>query len=174
MGVLADVKQVDRKDGIILAHKCAVDTVYQGGMAKLNAAGFLAPCAAEANAVFAGIVYETVANESPYAAGDQSARVYKEGVFLLEAASAIFSATTVGQAVYATDDNNITLTYASNIQRVGVIVAHESTTKAWVKIQPGVLGLEAAIADAATDAASAIATVNLVLGVMRKHNMIEV
>lgn len=171
MSALSDNVQVSRKDGEIIAHPCAVDTVYEGALVKQNAAGYLAPCAAEAGAVFAGVAVEKVANESPYAAGDQKARVYKKGVFLLTGSG--FAQTDVGQAVYATDDQTITKTYASNIQRVGVIVEFESSTKVWVKIEPQVFGLEAAITDG-SDAGSTQTAVNSALAVLRKHNMIQV
>lgn len=170
---LSDVAQVDRKDGEIIKHLCAVDTIYEGALVKINAAGFLAPCAAEVGAQFAGVAVETVANESPYAAGDQGCRVYKKGVFLLTGSG--FSQATVGQPVYATDDNTITLTNAADKQRVGTIVEHESSTKAWVQIDVAVqLPIVAAhIPDAAVDAASAIATVNLALVALRKLKVIS-
>jgi hypothetical protein len=168
----ADV-QVNRKDGDIIAHKCAVDTIYEGGLVKLNAAGFAAPCAAEVGAVFAGVAVEQVANESPYSAGDQSVRVYKKGLFLLTGSG--FAQTDVGQPVFATDDQTITKTNAADKQLVGIIAEYYSSTQVWVKIDSATVQplLGAHIPDAAVDAASAIATVNLVLAVLRKAKMIS-
>jgi len=185
MSALAANVQVQRKDGQIIKHKCAVDTIYEGGLCKLNAAGFLAPCAAELGAVFAGVAVEKVANESPYAAGDQECRVYKEGIFLLTGSG--FAQTDVGQAVYATDDQTITKTNAADKQRVGVIVEYLSSTQVWVKIAPHVMGLEATVADVATTAATnstpygfaqaqadaIVSNVNSILAVLRKHKMIS-
>jgi hypothetical protein len=177
--------EVQRKDGEILsAPMVAADIMYKGGLMKLNAAGNLEPCSAEAGAVFAGVGYEKVDNSAGLA-GAVNGRVFRKGEFLLTGSG--FSLTDVGQAVYATDDATITKTFAANIQRVGVIVDYVSSTQVWVKIEPGVLGLEGAITDVATTAATSttpfgyaqaqadaiVANVNSILAVMRKHNMIQ-
>lgn len=173
MAALSDNKEVQRKDGVVLAHKVVgSDIIYRGALVKINADGYLAPCAAEAGAVFAGIAYEEVDNSSG-SAGDEECRVYKEGVFLLEGSG--FAQADVGEAVYASDDQTVTKTHAANLQRVGVIVEFESSTKVWVKIEPAVLGAEDTIADAAGGAtvdAEARTALNAALAVMRKHNMI--
>lgn len=169
MSALSAKVEVQRKDVNILQHKVAAVKVYEGGLCKLNAAGFLAPCSAESGAVFAGVCIETKDN-SGGSAGDLKARVYKDGIFLLTGSG--FAQTDVGQAVYATDDQTITKTNAADKQRVGVIAEYESSTQVWVRIMPQVFGLEAHIADA-TDAASAITQLNLALAAMRKHKMVS-
>ena len=187
MSALAANVQVLRKDGEIIKHKCAVDTIYEGALVKLNASGYLAPCAAELGAVFAGVAVEKVANESPYSAGDQECRVYKKGVFLLTGSG--FAQTDVGQDVYATDDQTVTKTNAADKQRVGTIVEYYSSTQVWVKIDSAVAGsgLSAHIADVATTAATnsspygysqaqadaIVANVNSILAVLRKQKMIS-
>lgn len=188
MSALAANLEVAMKDGLIVKHKCAVDTIYQGALVKLNAAGFAAPCAAELGAVFAGIAIEKMDNETAVptpSAGDQEVRVYKQGNFLLTGSG--FAQTDVGQAVYATDDQTITKTNAADAQRVGVIAEYVSSTQVWVKIAPHVLGLEATIVSPAATAATnstpygysqaqadAIVTaVNSMLVVLRKHKMIS-
>lgn len=161
--------QIDRKDENISKLPMAVQKIYDGALVKINAAGYLANCAAEAGAVFAGVALQTVDN-SAGSAGTLSMRVYKAGVFKLPLAGA--AVTDVGSAVYATDENTITKTYAANKQRVGVIVAYEDSSNVWVKIMPSVFGNETAIVDA-TDAASVITQLNLALAVMRHHKMIQ-
>lgn len=185
MSALADNLQVDRKDGEIVSHPVIeTDIVYEGALVKVNADGYLAPCAAELGAVFAGVAVEKVDN-SAGANGDKSCRVYKKGIFLLTGSS--LARTDIGQAVYAADDQTITKTNAADLQRVGVIVEFVSSTKVWVKIEPHVMGLEAHIADVATTAATnsspygyaqaqadaVLSRINAILVVLRKHKMIS-
>jgi hypothetical protein len=172
MSELALNAQVDRKDGEIVAHPCAVDIIYEGALVKHNAAGFLAPCAAEVGALFAGVAVEKMDN-SAGSAGDKKARVYKKGRFLLTGSS--FAQADVGLPVYATDDQTITKTNAADKQRVGIIDEYVSSTKAWVCIDTAVEQAlySAHIPDASVDAASAIATVNLVLVALRKAKIIS-
>ncbi len=172
MSALSANVQVDRKPGELEAHPCAVDTIYEGALVKHNAAGFLAPCAAESGAQFAGVAYEKVANESPYSAGDQKCRVWKKGVFLLTGSG--FAQADVGLPVYATDDQTITKTNAADKQMVGIIEEYVSSTKVWVRIDGAVHQplVAAHIADA-TDAGSAITQLNLALAALRKAKIIS-
>jgi len=135
MTALAANVLLDEKRGDLVAHPMAVDIAYKGAMLKHNAAGFLAPCAAEAGAKFAGIAYEQVDN-SGGSAGDIKCRAIKNGRFLFTASG--FNQTDVGEKVYATDDSLITVTYAENIQWVGVIDEYVSSTQVWVKIDAAV------------------------------------
>jgi len=150
MTALAANKEIAEKGAEKIAHPCAVDIIYRGSMVKHNAAGYAAPCANEAGAKFAGIAYEYKDN-SGGSAGDVSCKVMKKGIFNLLGAG--FSQATVGEKVYATDDQLLTLTYAAGLQWVGVIVAHISSTQAWVKIDVAadgdddVLGEEIALAE---------------------------
>lgn len=181
MSALSDNVQVQRQDGQMKAHRCAVDTIYEGAICKINAAGFLAPAAAELGAVFAGIAVEKVANESPYSAGDQYCRVYKTGIFLLTGSG--FAQADVGLPVYATDDQTITKTNAADKQLVGTIEEYHSSTQVWVRIdravQQSLYG--AHIADVASAGASyvqaevnaAITALNAVIVVLRKAKMIS-
>lgn len=142
---LAANSQVDRKDGGLVAHKVGTAKhIFQGALVKQNAAGFLAPCAAEAGAVFAGVAYEEVNNTG--ADGALSARVYKDGLFLLTGAG--LAQADVGSDVYATHDALITTTFAANLQKVGKIVEFVSATQVWVQIETHSL-MAAAIADPA-------------------------
>ena len=138
MTALAANKDVVEKDGKLLSHPVvASDIIYKGALVKHNAAGYLAPCAAEAGSSFAGIAYEQVDN-SAGAAGDLSCRVIKEGAFLLEGTG--FVQADVGSKVYATDDQTITLVPLAGSQLVGVIEQFVSSTKVYVKIKTEVGG----------------------------------
>jgi len=119
------------KEGKLVDHPMAVDVIYAGALCKHNAAGFLAPCAAEDGAVFAGVAVETVDN-SAGSAGDKSARVDKKGNFLMNGSG--FSQSDVGAAVFASDDNTVSTSQGSNEQQVGRIVEFISATEVRVKI----------------------------------------
>lgn len=127
---------VDRKEkeGKLIAHPVvASDIIYQGALVKHNAAGYLAPCSAEAGAVFAGVAYEKVDN-SAGAAGDKTCRVEKEGSFLMTFAGAALTQAGVGASVYASDDDTVSLVQAANEQEVGKLVEFISATQGRVKI----------------------------------------
>lgn len=136
MTALTENKKLDEKVGKLVAHPVvASDIIYQGALVKVNAAGYLAPCSSEAGAVFAGVAYEQKDN-SAGAAGAVSCRVQKEGRFLMTGSG--FSQANVGDKVYASDDQTLTLTNAVGLQCVGVIDEYVSATQAWVKIDSAV------------------------------------
>ena len=125
---------IDRKEkeGKLVEHPVVnADIIYQGALVKHNAAGFLAPCVAELGAVFAGVAYEKVDN-SAGAAGDEVCRVEKKGSFLMTMAG--LTQADVGSAVYATDDDLVSLIQATNQQLVGYITQFVSATQARVRI----------------------------------------
>lgn len=131
MTALAANKNVVEKRGNIVAHPMAVDIVFKGALLKHNAAGYLAPCAAEAGAKFAGVAYEYKDN-SAGSAGDIDCRTVKKDRVLLEGSG--FNQTDVGEKVYATDDQTITKTFGATVQLVGIIDEYVSSTQVWVKI----------------------------------------
>lgn len=135
MAALAASRNVVEQEGKLLAFPCvASDIIYKGALVKHNAAGYLAPCAGEAASQFAGIAYEEKDN-SAGAAGDIVVRVIQEGCFELPGSG--FSQAEVGSQVYATDDNEVTVTEGTGSkQKVGVIVKFISSTKVLVKIMP--------------------------------------
>lgn len=131
MTALAADKKVIEKQGNLVSSPMAVDIIYQGALLKHNAAGFLAPCAAEAGAQFAGVAFEGKDN-SAGSAGDELCRAKKVGMYLLNGTG--FSQADVGSTVYASDDQTISTTQATNEQPVGKIAAFVSSTEVYVKI----------------------------------------
>lgn len=132
MAALTEDINLDEKDGRLVASPVvASDIIFKGALVKHNAAGFLAPCVAEAGSFFAGVAYEKMDN-SAGVAGDKMCRVQKTGRYLLTGSG--FAQANVGDAVYAQDDQTISLTDAGNEQQVGVIDEFVSATKVWVKI----------------------------------------
>ena len=124
------------KEGKLLAFPLAVDIMYKGALMKVNAAGYLAPCAAEAGAKFAGVAYETVDNRAG-SAGDVVGRVERVGAHIMQGTG--FSQANVGAKVYASDDDTVSTTQATNEQEVGQIVEFISSTEVWVQIAPETL-----------------------------------
>lgn len=132
MAVLTDDIKLEEKPGhLVDSPVVASDIIYQGALVKHNAAGYIAPAAAESGAVFAGVAYERVDNSSG-AAGDKMVRVIKMGTFLLTGSG--FTQANVGASVYASDDQTISTTQGTNEQEVGKIVKFVSATQVWVKI----------------------------------------
>ena len=132
MAALTENIEIPEKVGKLISHPVAVDIIYKGALVKNNAAGYLAPCATEAGATFAGVAYEKKDN-SGGSAGDLSCRVIKEGVFLLTGSG--LAQSDVGAVVFASDDQTITTSAGANLQPVGRIVAFKSATQVWVKIE---------------------------------------
>lgn len=135
MAALTASRNVVEQEGNLLAFPVvASDIIYKGALVKHNAAGYLAPCAGEAGSQFAGIAYEEKDNSAGLA-GAIVVRVIQEGCFELPGSG--FSQANVGDQVYATDDNEVTVTEGTGSkQKVGVIVKFISSTKVLVKIMP--------------------------------------
>ena len=134
MAALTTSLEVDEKqDNLLDLPIVASDIIYRGAICKNNAAGFLAPASAEAGASFAGMAEEEVDNSSG-AAGDLNAKVRTRGVFLLTGVS--FTQADIGEAVYASDDQTVSITQGANEQEVGKIVELESSTQVWVRLNP--------------------------------------
>lgn len=132
MSLTANRNLVDQ-EGKELSHPVAVAHVYKGALVKHNAAGYLAPCAAEAGSNFAGVAIEEVDN-SAGAAGDLVCKTAKQGCFELPGTG--FAQSDVGSKVYALDDASVTLTEGTDKKQiVGVIEKFISATKVLVKIQ---------------------------------------
>lgn len=127
MAALTAEKIVDHKGNVrTVTVPCAVDIIYKGGLVKINAAGFAAPCAAEAGAKFIGVANETVDN-SGGSAGDESVEISKEMDVILTG-QATLAQTDVGQPFYASTDQDVSKTQASNEQEIGTLVEMITTT----------------------------------------------
>lgn len=110
--------------------------IYKGALCMLKADGYLAKCTATANSWFAGIAVDESDNSASSTDGATTVAVYRKGRFLLGFSDTLTQAD-VGSKVYATDDNVVTVTSASNKQKVGVIVEFVSASQAWVEIDAG-------------------------------------
>lgn len=131
MAALTDDINVEEKDGVLRSSPMAVDIIYRGALVMYNAAGYLAPCAAETGAVFAGVAEERKDN-SGGSAGDIRCRHKGTGRYLLTGSG--FVQGDVGEVVYASDDQTITKTAGSNTL-VGKIDEFVSATQVWVTLE---------------------------------------
>ena len=109
--------------------------IWKGGMVKINAAGFAAPCAAEAGAVFLGIALETTDNSAGNA-GDLYILLETQADIIFEQQTG-FVAADAGSKVYASTDADISVSQASNEQQVGWIVEFISATSVRVRLSNG-------------------------------------
>jgi len=133
MTALADNKEILEKDGKLLSFPVvASDIIYKGALVKINAAGYLAPQAAEAGAASVGVAYELCDN-SAGSAGAKKCLVLHKGVFLLTCAGTLVQAD-VGSTVYASDDQTVSVTQASNEVAVGKVVEYVSATQGWIEL----------------------------------------
>lgn len=132
MTALTENKEVVEKGRDLLAFQVvASDIVYKGALVKTNAAGYLAPMAAEAAAFFAGIAYEK-ADNSAGSAGDIVCQVMRKGVFpFVTSGMAIDD---MQKIVYASDDQTVSLVQGANELAIGRIVEVISATSVMVDI----------------------------------------
>lgn len=158
MTALAANKEIIEKQGnVVNVPVVASDIIYKGALCKYNAAGYLAPCATESGAFFAGIA-EGEADNSSGSAGDKYVNVKTNGVFLLTGSS--FAQSDLGTLVYASDDATITKTDSGNLQPVGRIVRYVSSTQVWVSI----LGSNSDLGSAVEVSEVTLAEGNVLLG----------
>ena len=130
----ADSNRQRKSPGSVDWPVVASDIIYLGAMCMRDTSGNLLPAADTASCVFAGIAQEHADNATG-AAGAVRCKVDAEELFL--AAGTGFAAGDEGKAVYATDDNTVTLT--ANSVRVGIIRTVVSSTQVWVGPVAGIL-----------------------------------
>lgn len=127
MTALTAAKEVLEKGSKRIQLLVAASTViYKGALVKINAAGYAAPCAAEAGAVFVGTAMETVDNSSG-AAGDLTIDVDAEPEIFYVAGTG-FTQAMVGEKMYASDDQTASTTQGANEQEIGRAIELVSAT----------------------------------------------
>jgi len=127
----SDAQRVE-KEGRLQSFQVAANAViYKNALVKVNASGYLAPCAAEAGALFVGMAYEAV-DATGLSNGDVSIRVELKNA--IEIAGSGFVQGDIMKAVYASDDNTVSTVQGANEQLVGRIIEVISATK--VLVQP--------------------------------------
>jgi hypothetical protein len=126
-------KRVEKKGELQAMPVGAGEVIYQGAMVKIGADGYIAPCSAEAGAVYAGIAYEACDN-SAGVDGEKSVRVELVNSFVLQGSG--FTQADLGKSVFAQDDTTVSLTDAGNEQEVGKIIEVLSATEVLVKPNP--------------------------------------
>jgi hypothetical protein len=126
-------RQVDRYvDQELRSYQVATNAhVYKGGFVGLDSNGYAR--ALQAGDVCVGLAYEECDNTGG-SNGDKAVRTYTQGDFLHALASAAL--TNIGAAVYASDDETLTLTSTSN-SLVGVCVDCPESNKIILRLNPG-------------------------------------
>lgn len=132
MANLTVAKADERQDGVLIDVPLAAVKVFKGANVSFNTSGYGKGSSDTASESYAGVAFETVDN-SAGSAGDDSVRVYMEGVFSMNASSA--TQAWVGQDVYAVDDNVVALAATTtNDVKVGRVVKFVSASEVKVKI----------------------------------------
>lgn len=103
----------ERKDGILVQYQVAARTIiFKGAMVCLNADGYAISAEDGRGLKFVGFAYER--GENPQGNdGDAFLRVWKDGSFRVEMASALIS--DLGAEAFVVDDNTVSLATANNI-----------------------------------------------------------
>lgn len=131
MTALTSNAQRVEKEGRLVSMPMAVINIFKNAILMRNPAGFIAPAASLAGAVFAGVAYEAKDN-SEGSAGDISMRVETERAFHF--AGAGFTAADLLKEVYAADDNTVQIAAGTNLVKVGKIIEVISATEVVVKL----------------------------------------
>lgn len=129
MALSADAQRVEKEGRLQSMPVKAAVTIHKGALVKVGADGYLAPQAAEAGAVHAGVAYEAKDNASG-SDGDVSCRVETGRAF--EVGGSGFVAADLGKSVYASDDDTVSVTQGANELKVGKIIEVISATKVLV------------------------------------------
>lgn len=135
---MADITErkasTDRQDGLVLSFLQGAESIFEGALVAINAAGYAVNAGDDANAVVVGIADESVDN-SGGAAGDKSIKVRRSGVFTFVAAWSAAQAD-VNTLVYAVDNQSVDLVgTTTNDVLVGRVVEVISSSKVRVDIR---------------------------------------
>lgn len=135
---MADITErkasTDRQDGLILSFLQGAESIFEGALVAINAAGYAVNAGDDANAVVIGVADESVDN-SGGAAGDLSIKVRRSGVFTFVAAWSAAQAD-VNTLVYAVDNQSVDLAATTtNDVLVGRVVEVLSSSKVRVDIR---------------------------------------
>ena len=135
---MADITErkasTDRQDGLVLSFLQGAESIFEGALVAINAAGYAVNGGDDANAVIVGVADESVDNSGGNA-GDKSIKVRRSGVFTFVAAWSAAQAD-VNTLVYASDNQSVDLVgTTTNDVLVGRVVEVLSSSKVRVDIR---------------------------------------
>ena len=135
---MADITErkasTDRQDGLILSFLQGAESIFEGALVAINAAGYAVNAGDDANAVIVGVADESVDN-SGGAAGDKEIKVVRTGVFTFNTAYSA-AQTDVNNIAMASDNQTVDLAAnTTNDIPVGRIVEVLSSSKVRVDIR---------------------------------------
>lgn len=135
---MADITErkasTDRQDGLIYPFLMGAESIFEGALVAINAAGYAVNAGDDASAVVVGVADNSVDN-SAGAAGDEYIKVRRSGVFTFVAGFSAAQAD-VNTLCYASDNQTVDL--AGNLTNdvlVGRIVEVLSASKVRVDIR---------------------------------------
>jgi len=133
MADLTEARADQRQEGVLDDVEIAAATkIFAGSNVNYGASGLGKKASDTASERYAGVAMETVDNTAGAAAAEY-VRVWKEGIFSMNCASA--TRAWEGKDVYAVDDNLVALAATTtNDVRVGTVVKYVSATEVRVKI----------------------------------------
>lgn len=135
MTALSADRSTPSTDIELKGYPMGVDTIYKGALVAINSSGYAVPASDSASDLsIVGVAEESVANESPNAAGDHTIRVRSGRAFRLPATS--ITQAMVGSMMYAVDDQTIDET-TTNGMAVGILVEYISAIEGKVFIPLG-------------------------------------
>lgn len=129
MALTSNKNRVEKEGKLIAMPVKAAVHIYKNALVKIGADGYIAPCASESGAVYAGMAYEEKDNSNG-ANGDLSVRVERLNAIYCEGTG--FVAADLGKAAYASDDDTVTITDSGDLQLVGEIIEVVSATQVLV------------------------------------------
>lgn len=115
--------------GVAANTKC-----FKGGIAVLNATGFLQPATTALNLIVAGVFEEEVDNTGGAAGAKRTST--RQGVFKVNnsAAADLITAAEVGKTCFLVDDNTVAKTNGGNTRSVAGIVVLVESDGVWVEL----------------------------------------
>jgi hypothetical protein len=136
MAALTGAYDPQDKPGELVSYRVGANAViHKGALVSVRSDGYAYPSRSGTSSdVFVGVAFESADNTGG-AAGAKSVRVWKSGTYVYNGSG--FTQASVGQAMYAADDNTLTTTSTNN-QLVGYVVEVLSATQARIRIDNAV------------------------------------
>ncbi len=132
MSALTNDRDTTVKEGRYTAYPVKGGSkIYAGGMVCIGADGYVVPAADAAGLKFVGVARRFTDN-SAGASGAVTVEVWRRGCFGL-AVSGSMAGSNVGDAVYAVDDQTVSLTSTDHV-KCGVVSEYVSASSVYVDI----------------------------------------
>lgn len=161
MTALTQDKAIKKKEGVEIPFDVAGSaTIYGGSLVAIATDGYANPGADTSGYLFAGVA-DGRADNSSGSDGDIDVNCQRQGVFLMNAGSAMTVAN-IGDQVYISDDQTVDLVAnVTNNVYCGNIAGIKSSSKVWVDIGPATKQADVASHTADSSGAHAASAVSI-------------